>query len=533
MARAAGVRSRGDAPPGRGSVAIVLHAHLPYVRSTRDEERVEEQWLYEALWECYLPLLQVLERAAAGRAEPCVTLSLSPTLISMLGDAHHRSGFESYTGALREACSRAEKETRIAAGVADHRARLDASSERWHSARRDLPRAFVDLSNAGAIELMTTTATHAFLPALLTPAAVRAQLRIGRRYFSTITGLTPAGLWLPECGYLEKLGSDIARSGVRYTVLEEHGVDLARPRPRGVPFSPIASPDGVAYFGRAADLVGRVWSSTRGYPGHAAYREFHKDLVTVLPDAVPRGWIGPTGIRPFAVTGTGGAKEPYDPERARRLAIAHAEDFVRHLDDALAAAEGPDPIAVLAFDAELFGHWWWEGPTFLEELLALLGDRAISLSAYLDRDPELPIAEPATSSWGEGGFAGVWTQPAAAHAIRTGHRAERRVLYVDTLVRDTPRAPVQREARLWAIRELCQLEASDYPFLLALGDSTDFAEKRLFEHATNVDRLTQIASRSAPAPGDAEVVKAVQKRRPLFAELDEDALADALDPFEE
>jgi 1,4-alpha-glucan branching enzyme len=113
-----------------------------------------------------------------------------------------------------------------------------------------------------------------------------------------------------------------------------------------------------------------------------------------------------------------------------------------------------------------------------------------------------------------------------------GHRAERRVLYVDSIVRDTPRTPVQREARLWAIRELLQLEASDYPFLLSLGESTDFAEARLREHAQNVDRLTLVASRKMPEPGDDEVVRAVRERRPLFAELDEDALADALDPFE-
>ena len=127
----AGVRSRGNVLRNRGTVAIVLHAHLPYVRATRDDERVEEGWLYEALWECYLPLLGVLERAGANRAEPCLTLSLSPTLVSMLGDQHYRSGFDAYAGALREICSRAEGETRLAAGVADHRARLDASTERW------------------------------------------------------------------------------------------------------------------------------------------------------------------------------------------------------------------------------------------------------------------------------------------------------------------------------------------------------------------------------------------------------------------
>ncbi len=527
------LRSRGNVRRNRGHVAIVLHAHLPYVRRSGDDERMEEQWLYEALWECYLPLLEVIERASERRADPCVTVSLSPTLLSMLGDPHHRRGFDAFAATLGETCSRAERHPRFGQAAAEHRYRLERSTARWLAASRDLPRAFVELGNAGRVELMTTAATHAFLPTLLLPGAVRAQVRLGRRYFSTVTGRTADGLWLPECGYDERLGSDIARAGVRYAILEEHGLDLARPRPLGVPFRPIVSPEGVAYFGRAADLVGLVWSSARGYPGHPAYREFHGDLSQLAPELVAPGWIGPTGIRPLAVTGGTEDKETYAPELAQKLALSHASDFVQHIDDALGASDCADPIAVLAFDAELFGHWWWEGPTFLAELLSLLGDRAISLSTYLDRDPEIVVAEPATSSWGEGGFAGVWTNPSAAHAIRTGHRAERRVHYVDTLVRDTPRTPVQREARLWAIRELMQLEASDYPFLLSLGESTDFAERRLFEHATNVDRLTRIASRQTPAQGDEDIVRAVRERRPLFAELDEDALADALDPFED
>lgn len=528
------IRSRGHIRRNRGHVAIVLHAHLPYVRRRGNDERVEEQWLYEALWESYLPLLEVLEGVGVGPGsiDPCLTLSLSPTLLSMLADPHHRSGFEAFAESLRDTCERAEQDPALSAAVADHRARLDRSVSRWRGAGRDLPRAFAELANAGRIELMTTAATHAYLPTLLAPAAARAQLRIGRRYFSQITGRAAGGLWLPECGYDERLGPEIARAGVRFAVLEEHGLDLARPRPGCVPFRPIASPDGVAYFGRAADLVGLVWSRSRGYPGHAGYREFHRDLSELRPDLLPPGWIGPTGVRPLAVGGSE-KKEIYDPGLGRRLAISHAAELVQQVDDAMSAAGCADPLAVLAFDAELFGHWWWEGPAFLAEVLSLLGDRAISLSAYLDRDPELLIAEPATSSWGEGGFAGVWTHPAAAHAIRTGHRAERRVLYVDSLVRDTPRAPVQREARLWAIRELLQLEASDYPFLLTLGQSTDFAERRIFEHATNVDRLTRIASREAPAAGDDDVVRAIRERRPLFAELDEDALADALDPFDD
>src|SRR5512139_1403682 len=126
----------------RGEVAIVLHAHLPYVRASQNEERVEEQWLYEAMWESYLPLAEVIERAAAGAPHPRLTLSLSPTLLSMLGDAHYRAGFDAYCDSLEEVGARAEKSPKLAPAVRDHRARLAASRARWTAARRDLTRSF-------------------------------------------------------------------------------------------------------------------------------------------------------------------------------------------------------------------------------------------------------------------------------------------------------------------------------------------------------------------------------------------------------
>ncbi len=517
---------------GEGKVAIVLHAHLPYVRSDGGEEEVEERWLHEVLWECYLPLLTLLEhRAARSASGPPVTLSLSPTLLAMLGDPHHRAGFDAFTGTLGEIGARAARIPELRPAATDHLRRLEASTARWGAARRDLTRAFVELSGAGGVELLTTAATHAYLPSVLLPSTTRAQLRIGQRYFRASTGLTSRGLWLPECGYQERLSEDLTRSGAEFVVVEQLGLELARPTPPGAPLGAVVAGSGLVFFGRAADLVGRVWSRERGYPGHAAYREFHRDLADVAPATLPAGFVGPTGIRPLRVTGSE-PKAPYDPAAASELARSHAREFASILGDALAASTAPDPIAVLAFDAELFGHWWWEGPVFLEALLEALGDRAVSLSGYLERDPALAVAEPAPSSWGDGGFSEVWTHPAAAHAVRVGHRAERRVAHVDSLVRDTPRAPVQRDARLWAIRELLQLQASDYPFMLRVGESVSFAERRLREHARNVDLLTEVAARATPMPSDAGVVAAIRRRRPLFTELDEDALADALDPFE-
>ena len=542
--------SRDEARAGSvGDVAIVLHAHLPWTKHPEHATSLEEGWLYEALWECYLPLVGLLTRIAErGRRErPACTLSVSPPLACMLRDAHHRARFEAYADRLESRIARARADTSLepfAAAIDAHAARLLASRATWKAWGGDVTRALAHLADAGVVELGTTSATHAYLPGLRSPAAVRAQLRLGIRHHLAVFGREPDALWLPECGFDERLADDVAACGARYTVLERHGLELAQPRPLHAPLEPIVGPGGVAYFGRDAELVERVWSRARGYPNDPAYREFHRDLGTNGPSALfdgdvdargPHGERLPSGLRPWAVTGSED-KRPYRPEPAALRAVADAADFACALERRLIASRSARPVSVLAFDAELFGHWWWEGPAFLEALVERLDGRdgrpaVTSLGGYLARDPELTVAMPAASSWGEGGFADVWASPSTAHLFRVSHRATRRLAHVDSIVRDQPSTALQRAARVLALREAQQLEASDFGFMLRAGEFVSYAESRLREHATNVEKLTAIATSDVASPEDEAFVLALEARGGPLSALDEDAFADALDAW--
>jgi 1,4-alpha-glucan branching enzyme len=244
-----------------------------------------------------------------------------------------------------------------------------------------------------------------------------------------------------------------------------------------------------------------------------------------------------TGIKLHAI-GEGGASVPYDPVEARARAKVDAERFVRDAEARLARVRDAgvaDPILVAPFDAELFGHWWHEGPEFLAEVLRLLGERgedgarATSLGAYLDRQPEMAVAMPAASSWGEGGFANVWLGPESARMLRHVHRAEVRVLQVDAAVRDTLSTEKRRRARLQAIRELMLLEASDWPFMMRSGKGSEYAESRLRLHKSRVDRLAALAVSNSWTEADDAYLRDVEAHAPIFASLDEDAFAHVFD----
>lgn len=525
-----------SSPAARGHLALVLHAHLPWAAASDPDSEWPLTWLCEALWESYLPLLALCKRLAERRpARPLFNLFVSPTLLTMLGDPDVRARARAYFDELAKHLDHAGRRALCGPdALTAHRERLEASRAAFEAANGDVFRAFLELEERGVLELGTTAATHAFLPGLLTPSAVRAQLRMGMRVFAHYARRPPRALWLPECGFDERLLDEIVDCGAAYSVLEAHGVNHAMPRPPRGTRVPILCDGPYAFFGRDADLCERVWSPEKGYPAAPIYREFHRPLQGDKPGAADPRIAG--ALKPWAIDGRG-----YQPDAARARARADADHFVAHVEERLLAEAPADAsrdaptVLVAAFDAELFGHWWWEGPDFLERVLERLGaderSTATSLGAYLAADPVLPVSLPATSSWGRGGYAGVWTHPTSSHAARVAHRGERRVLALDALVRDNPRSETQREARLWAIRELFLLQSSDYAFMLRAREFDGFAERRLRQHATRLEALLAIAERPKEEPGDREAVARFQRERPLFPELGEDAWADAFDPW--
>ena len=541
----------------QGYVGIVLHAHLPWVRHPEHARPLEERWLHEALWESYLPLLDVLDRIAADEVLAPITVSLSPTLAAMLRDpllcgrfVEHLRRLEAL--AAREA-ERVSADAALSAVIAHYRARIEAAHAAWERAGGDVVRALVRHDDAGSIELITTSATHAYLPAVLPPSA-RAQLRLGLRAFEGSTGKKPRGLWLPECAYDPSLGAELAGAPVRYTVLDAHGLELARPRPPLGVYAPVLAPNGVAFFARDPESSREVWSRDEGYPGDPDYRDFYRDIGFDLPEHALLGELGPhgtrvmTGLKYHRVTGPGPHKEAWDPVKAEARARAHAEHFVERRRALLSALSGvrSAPLVVAPYDAELFGHWWFEGPIFLEHVLRGLdrsaragGIAATTLGGYLARQPDLVVAEPAASTWGEGGFGQAWVGRALdpsrtrglspAHLIRHMRHAERAV---HGLVRARRGAEgLSGRALDQAIRELLLLEASDWGFMIRRGEMAEYAEARVRAHASRVDRLCRVAAHDWIGPDEARWVESACERTPFLAELRGEKIRDAFDAW--
>ena len=268
-------------------LALVLHAHLPFVRHPEHEHFLEENWLYEGITETYLPLLRMLEGWEREALPVHITLTLSPTLCAMLLDPLLQSRFERHLNALIDL---AEKET--------HRTSLDralnplaemylanfrAARELWLAHDRNLIKAFARLQDAGRIEIITCTATHAVLPLFATqPESIRAQILIGRDHYRSCFGRDPRGIWLPECAYSEALDPALAEANFQWFITEAHGVLHARPRPYYGIFAPILTENGIAVFGRDLDSARQVWSRNEGYPGDPRYRDFYKDVAFEL-----------------------------------------------------------------------------------------------------------------------------------------------------------------------------------------------------------------------------------------------------------
>src|SRR5919206_2587411 len=361
-----------------GYLSLHLHAHLPFVRHPEYEDFLEEDWLYEAISETYLPLLRVFDRAADEGIPFRISLTMSPPLVAMLRDEMLMTR---YARRLDKLCELADKEV--------HRTRTDptfhplalhyqgefrelrqAFNDRY---RRDLVAASKGLEDAGRLELCTCGATHGFLPLMqMYPEAVRAQIAVAvashRRHF----GRDPVGIWLPECGYYPGLDPFLAEQNIRFFFVDTHGVTDATPRPRRGVYAPVYTPSGVAAFARDPESSMQVWSAEHGYPGDPVYREFYRDIGWDLDYDYIRPYIQATGdrkntgIKYYRITGKValGEKEPYDPAAARTRAEMHAGNFLFNRTKQVeflrsSFRDGPPPIVISPYDAELYGHWWY------------------------------------------------------------------------------------------------------------------------------------------------------------------------------
>jgi len=387
---------------------------------------------------------------------------------------------------------------------------------------------FARLEAAGLLEIIASAATHGFLPNLATsPEAVWPQIAVGVSEHRRQLGRQPRGFWIPECAYFEGLDSLLARAGIEYFFVDSHAVRNASARPLLDLYGPLFCPAGVAAFPRDEESSVQVWSAEEGYPGDPTYRDFYRDIgfdlerEYVAPFLDPAGIRGMTGFKYHQITGRTDQKEPYRRDWALRTAARHAQDFnsnrrlqMRHLSGRL----GRPPLVVAMYDAELFGHWWFEGPEWLEGVLrglASQGIRAVSPGQYLADHAVGQVAEPAASSWGDGGYYEVWLNPATDWVYPHLHDAARRMA---ALASRAPR-PGGAEERVLAQagRELLLAQASDWPFILRNQTALGYARLRLHGH---LDRFNRLARQLEEGHPDVEYLEGIEASDNLFPELD-------------
>ncbi|MCL6448494.1 MAG: DUF1957 domain-containing protein [Armatimonadetes bacterium] len=520
--------------PDKGYLALVLHAHLPYIRHPEHEHFLEERWLYEAITETYLPLLKVFERLTRENIPFRLTVSLSPTLLAMLVDPLLK---ERYLRHLDRLIELADREVGRTYHTPFHEMARNYQ-EQFREARRvyleeyqgNLVNAFKKFQEAGRLEIITCAATHGYLPLMMVqPEAVQAQIAVAVNQYKKFFGQTPKGIWLPECGYAPGIDDILKKFNIRYFFTDTHGVLFASHRPRYGVFAPIYCPSGVAAFGRDVESSRQVWSAKEGYPGDFDYREYYRDIGFDLDYEYIRPYIHPdgirvnTGIKYYRITGRTNHKEPYVPAWAREKAAIHAGNFMfnRELQTRyLNTLMDRPPVIVAPYDAELFGHWWYEGPQWLEYLIRKIRYdqdtiELITPGDYLERFPCNQVARPCTSSWGNKGYHEVWLCRANDWIYRHLHLAAARMI---ELADTHPYAGgLLNRALNQAARELMLAQSSDWAFIMNTGTMVQYAVNRTKTHLLNFLRLyDEIKSHRI----DEGWLRWLEEKNNLFPEMD-------------
>ncbi|MEM1239954.1 MAG: glycoside hydrolase family 57 protein [Cyanobacteria bacterium P01_H01_bin.26] len=493
-----------------GYLALVLHAHLPFVRHPESDFVLEEEWLFEAITETYIPLLTMFNGLKRDGIDFKMTMSMTPPLVSMLKDPLLQERYDDHLAKLEELTEQ-EIERNEHSGHLKYLAEYYANEfnhtrQVWEDLKGDLISGFKQYVDSNNLDIITCGATHGYLPLMkMYPEAVWAQLKVAVESHEENFGRAPTGIWLPECAYYEGLERMVADVGLRYFLTDGHGILYARPRPRFGAYAPIYTETGVAAFGRDHESSQQVWSSKVGYPGASEYREFYRDLGWdaeydyIKPYIMPNGQRKNVGIKYHKITGKNlglSDKDWYDPYWAREKAAEHAGNFMHNRGQQIANLHGMmqrQPIVISPYDAELFGHWWYEGPWFIDYLFRKTWFdqdtyEMTHLADYLRGNPTQQVCRPSQSSWGYKGFHEYWLNETNAWVYPHLHKAAERMI---ELARREPVDELEWRALNQAARELLLAQSSDWAFIMRTGTMVPYAVRRTRSHLLRFDKLRE------------------------------------------
>lgn len=485
-----------------GVFALMLHSHIPYCRKSGVWPAGEE-WLFEAMNETYIPLLIALRALHLDGIKPRVMVGLVPVLMEQLADGYMKDRFCSY---MEDKIARARSDIRrfrsdrAREAVAGYWLELFEANYQAYTTDfyRDILGTLKWLQDQRAIEVLTSAATHAFLPLLERDSAVFAQVRLGIETYKQYFGRPPRGFWLPECAYRpsewssreqrmrQGLDEWLGREGIAYFFVEHVGIQRAsfvenrHQEQAATTYRGYRLPSGIAVFGRNQATGKQVWSPDQGYPGDPAYLEFHRKD----PES---------GLRFWRITGHM-EKQLYDVEAGRKRVQVQARHFVNLIRQLLdeTATPGVEPIIVAPYDCELFGHWWHEGVAWLEQVYRILSQEksvaCCSLGAYSDQYKEdFSTITMSPSTWGLNSDYTVWQNP--EHAWLWPYINSSSLEAEQVLAQARPEDERGHRILRQMARELLLMQGSDWPFLLFTMQAKEYANQRFHHHHQRFRKL--------------------------------------------
>jgi 1,4-alpha-glucan branching enzyme len=527
-----------------GYFSLVLHAHLPFVRHPEYPEFLEEDWLYEAITEVYLPLIFIFQNLHDAGAKPRVAINVSPPLCEMLADellqTRYTAHLENLIELAKKELDRSEREAlEFRDAAAMYVDGLTASLDLWNNRyKRNLVNAFRELQDEGALEIITCGATHGFLPLISSTEARRAQVQVALANYRKHFGRRPRGIWLPECAYEPGVEVLLQDAGIEYFISDTHAILYGDPRPKYGVYAPVVCPNGTAVFARDLETSQQVWSAEIGYPGNDLYREFYRDigwdapLDYLRPHLHADGNRRHLGLKYHRITGRDvpqNQKQPYIPALAREKAAENASHFIgERIKQAHQLSQtfgGHPPLVVSPYDAELFGHWWFEGPQFIDFLFRKLhydqsDIQAVTPGDFLDSGIEVQVQQPTASSWGENGYYKVWLNEGNSWMYPYQHDAERRM--TELAEKFTQPTAIERRILNQLARELLLAESSDWAFQIYQGTTVEYSSRRFQSHIHRFDLLAKMLEPDAAglSQEDIELLFEIEHRDNIFAEID-------------
>src|SRR3989339_575716 len=519
----------------QGYLCLVLHAHLPFIRHPEYDDFLEEDWFFEAATETYIPFLDMFERLISEGIDFRITMSLTPTLCAMFSDELLMSRYNRHLNKLIELSEkevfRTQHQHQFHKTALMYERKLKRCKYIIEKHGGNLINGFRKVQDEGKLEIITCCATHGFLPLKIHRNAVRAQIKTAVDDYKDKFNRKPKGIWLAECAYNPGDDYVLKEQKIRYFFLDTHGILYGSPRPRYGVFAPIYCPSGVAAFARDMESAHQVWSAEIGYPGDNKYREFYRDLGYDLDYNYVRPYLHSDGIRRniglkyFKITGKVSLadKQPYDPDEPRDVAASHAGNFMFNREkqvEFLYPFLKRKPIIVSMYDAELFGHWWYEGPDFIEFLFRKIHYdqktiKTITPSEYLQMYPENQVIQPSMSSWGDKGYNEVWLNGANDWIYRHLHKASERM--IEIAVENPSAHGLKKRALNQAARELLLAQSSDWAFIMTTGTMVAYACKRTKNHIYQFTKLyEQVKSNQI----DEGFLRDLERRNNIFPNID-------------